>query len=245
MVFFIKQEESKYADIKYPYAIGLYLINSVQYFLIICLIQRVLVKFSISTASGHKGSTLAALFIGLSNVICSFCSSNIAYYLEKTKKVGNHDFVSVPININKLEMIIMFFVSILIYKFILWEKFFRVLSSNLMSPGAFSHECARILANGNSYASSNVRKLINIFGNKYGCHTCGWKSEDYVADHIPPNTVAKNNIIAGVQYLYPQCTVKLSKVLIENPILFIIEFSDDAIFISHHLLFLHPLYENI
>ncbi|KAF0989406.1 hypothetical protein HZS_879 [Henneguya salminicola] len=206
MLFFIKKEETKYVNIKYCNAVVLYFLNSIQYFCQICLIQRVLDKYSISTASGFKGSVLAAIFIGLSNVICGVCFTKFAYLLEKVNYVRNKDFISVPININNNELVVMFLVSILTYKFILWENFFRIVPSNLMSRGAFSHKCARIIVKKHTNASSNIRKSINNLGQKYGCHSCGCKKEYYIADHIPPNTVVKNNRIQTAQYLYPQCT---------------------------------------
>jgi len=63
-------------------------------------------------------------------------------------------------------------------------RFNAVLPSNLYKPGAFAH--LWIPARWEQYATHYERNLMQQFGFKHGCHSCGTRRGRFIADHQPP-----------------------------------------------------------
>lgn len=91
--------------------------------------------------------------------------------------------------------------SVLIFR-ALGGRFTSVLPSSLLRPGAFAREW--LPAKGPDYATQGQKNLIQAYGRKYGCHSCGkrWPSH-FVADHQPPSSTLKNSLTQ--QFFFPQC----------------------------------------
>ena len=79
-------------------------------------------------------------------------------------------------------------------------RFRAVLPSHLFRPGAFAVES--IPARNRSYAQTSERSFINLIGKKRGCHSCGKRVAEYIADHQPLN---KLSIPGTLQRFYPHC----------------------------------------
>ena len=79
-------------------------------------------------------------------------------------------------------------------------RFRSVLPSHLFRPGSFA--ASSLPARGTCYAQAHEKDAINLLGKQNGCHTCGRKSGDFVADHQPPNSLS---IPGQAQRFYPQC----------------------------------------
>lgn len=68
-------------------------------------------------------------------------------------------------------------------------RFFSILPSHLLYPGAFARESIPAFR-GIQGASSAERELIQTLGKKHGCHTCGRKRvTTFVSDHQPPSKI--------------------------------------------------------
>ena len=103
------------------------------------------------------------------------------------------------------------------YKF-LGGRFRSISPSSLTSPGSFA---ARSIPAGEKYATTSERQLIQQIGRKSGCHTCGVRKGLFIADHMPPKSVAakmneswlrRTGILGKVKYrFYPQCESCSSK----------------------------------
>jgi RHS repeat-associated protein len=72
-----------------------------------------------------------------------------------------------------------------------------------VGPGRFATSAGRLPANGAGYASDSIRKRIAAFFKLYGCHTCGTKIGQSIADHQPPNAFNLKGLFR--QWFYPQC----------------------------------------
>lgn len=63
----------------------------------------------------------------------------------------------------------------------------ELLPSDLRYPGAMARESLR--APGQAYANDTTRRELGILFKRYGCHTCGTRTGEFVGDHMPPNKV--------------------------------------------------------
>src|SRR5690606_33812238 len=91
---------------------------------------------------------------------------------------------------------------------ILRESLKDMLDDLLLNPGPYRKES--IPASG-EIVSKSEREIIQVLGNKYGCHSCGTKVSPggyWVGDHQRPTKLIKHDVLMGetVQDLYPQCT---------------------------------------
>lgn len=91
-------------------------------------------------------------------------------------------------------------ISICLYR-TLGGRFVSVLPSHLCSPGAFGRQW---IPAGSNYANVTEKKIIQVFGNKHGCHSCGKRRGvvNFAADHQPPSTI---NSGKEIQRFYPHC----------------------------------------
>jgi hypothetical protein len=79
-------------------------------------------------------------------------------------------------------------------------RFRSVLPSHLLRPGSFA--VSSLPARGKSYVRAQEKDVIGVLGKQNGCHTCGKRSGQFVADHQPPNHLS---IPGQLQRFYPQC----------------------------------------
>ena len=83
--------------------------------------------------------------------------------------------------------------------------------SHVSSVGAFGRRAGSLPASHN-YATTAQRDLLNGFGRRFGCHTCGVSRGPFIADHQPPLKLAKLRDgrwfrfgRTTAQRFYPQC----------------------------------------
>ena len=100
-------------------------------------------------------------------------------------------------------------------------KWRNLAPSNLFEVGSFGFKKGSIQTN--KYANSEMRKALQAFGEKFGCHSCGirrswtvsslWKNSPgknwtFHGDHQPPLKFASKSTLCR---LYPQCPSCSSK----------------------------------
>jgi len=93
-------------------------------------------------------------------------------------------------------------------------RFSSVLPSNLMKPGAFAVEGIPAIREMEP-ACRSEKNLIQFFGERHGCHTCGRQQRGvkFIADHQPPTKLFSKHqggkskgASLMFQWLYPHCT---------------------------------------
>lgn len=88
-------------------------------------------------------------------------------------------------------------------------KFKNVLPSNLLFPGAFANNGVPVGLL--QKANSSIRKKMLYIGRRYGCHSCGSRTQSlYIVDHQPPSMVVKQSMNTSgethlVQQVFPHC----------------------------------------
>lgn len=104
--------------------------------------------------------------------------------------------------------------GVLAYK-VLGGQLRNVMPSSVIKPGAHAH--SSIPARGVRYANDVESGLIKDLFKRYGCHHCGRRQGSAIADHMPPNMLAKETMAGNFftklvnvqpvvsQRLYPQC----------------------------------------
>ncbi|GJP43886.1 hypothetical protein CLOM_g3286 [Closterium sp. NIES-68] len=75
-------------------------------------------------------------------------------------------------------------VGLLAFK-VLGGRFCNLMPSDVQKRGAFAS--FSLPANGRRYASGNTRGLIKDLFHRFGCHHCGTRRGEFIADHIPTN----------------------------------------------------------
>ncbi|CAM6117484.1 unnamed protein product [Calypogeia fissa] len=74
-------------------------------------------------------------------------------------------------------------------------SFRNLMPSNVVNPGALAR--GSIPARGPKYANEVEHGLIQDLYRKHGCHHCGKRGGDSIADHMPPNVIAHGRGWAG------------------------------------------------
>jgi hypothetical protein len=67
----------------------------------------------------------------------------------------------------------------------------NMMPSNVIRPGAWAR--ASIPARGSKYANETEANLIKDLFKQYGCHHCGTRHGQSIADHMPPNAILKKS----------------------------------------------------
>ncbi|KAH9564675.1 hypothetical protein CY35_04G037600 [Sphagnum magellanicum] len=67
----------------------------------------------------------------------------------------------------------------------------NMMPSNVIHPGAWAR--ASIPARGSKYANETEANLIKDLFKQYGCHHCGTRHGQSIADHMPPNAILKQS----------------------------------------------------
>ena len=82
-------------------------------------------------------------------------------------------------------------------------RFTAVCPSHLLFTGA--HAVESIPARRHIHATPAEKRVVNAFGSRYGCHTCGTRSPtSFIADHQPPSKFAADAPKERVKFL-PHC----------------------------------------
>ncbi|KII65338.1 hypothetical protein RF11_02758 [Thelohanellus kitauei] len=204
-----RRPDPRYNILSIDDCLKVYAVSSSTYTIWMLSSQRVLEKLSISTGYGRKGSIIAAIIIGVGNVLSCLTFSQLSKIFSRPRYSSDSRHLYIPASYSYQDIIVMFVFGILLYRFILWENFMRILPSDLTSPGAFCRRDGRIKAPDNPIITSTIRRSIQKIGKKYGCHSCGRKASEFIVDHIPPTSLFRNGILGQrvTQYLYPQCAL--------------------------------------
>jgi hypothetical protein len=108
--------------------------------------------------------------------------------------------------------------GVVIYAGLGAARFWSLSPSSLAAKGAFAHRAGLIPA-GLEYATTAQRLMLQRFGKRFGCHTCGTRlAKLYVGDHVPPLSLANSRsrlarIVHGpVKFCFhPQCRTCCAK----------------------------------
>lgn len=158
-----------------------------------------------------------ASFYGFTTV---FVSSIVSHSVVESVKAWQK---KVPLSFSDDKKIVLCsFISLIQFLFVA-RKFKVVLPSNLLHPGAYAKKGIKLeFQQFLKPATQSHRNKIQIFGYKYGCHTCGKKyfklvnsikqffipsciKVEYIADHQPPKAIFSEKLRKSKGYLYPHC----------------------------------------
>lgn len=144
----------------------------------------------------------------------------------------NQYFDFIPNDLDVTHILRVIVVGLIAYKG-LGGRFWSVSPSSFTHLGSFARKRKSLPAT-DAYASKLERKVINEMGKKFGCHVCGDRmikkeglksGTKFVADHIPPRSVARQMNSRGYRRLtgrkvkqrfFPQCvhcSLKQSNIL--------------------------------
>ena len=134
---------------------------------------------------------------GIVSSVCgglSVCVAGSAVSLAVVKScslLNNEETSTKLLQFSTPELIASTISSVVVFR-ALGGRFYSVLPSHLMYPGAFAREWLPAIR-GVQGASAAERELIQTLGKKHGCHTCGRKRVSlFVCDHQPPSKIVNN-----------------------------------------------------
>lgn len=166
-------ESVKLSDYFNPNVISASLAGCVTFPTCLGLIQ----KYICAPLRMTSSTKILAPVVGSAAVLVSASTASLATTFSYAYLNGSE------ITFNKEDLCVSGVLGMAVFK-TLGGRFSAVLPSNLYKPGAFAHQW--IPARWEQYAAHYERHLIQQFGAKYGCHSCGTRQGRFIADHQPP-----------------------------------------------------------
>eukprot|EP00803_Ostreobium_quekettii_P009803 evm.model.scf_52.19 EVM.evm.TU.scf_52.19 scf_52:158468-162541(+) len=150
-------------------------------------------RWGVSCATPLLGTACGAIGVGAASVCAGCASLATQRYLEMSSRLRGDDLwmcvEGVAAAPRAIDVLIYLTVGLLLYK--RTSQFRNVMPSSLLCPGAYA---SKSIAAGPRYATENERKAIRALFNKHGCHHCGTKTAEVIADHQPPTATLEPNL---------------------------------------------------
>ncbi|BBM97858.1 hypothetical protein MPTK1_1g08910 [Marchantia polymorpha subsp. ruderalis] len=180
----------------------------------------------VSCATPVMASVVGFMALGTASAAAAQVSHSLRRFYGQGKMNGGNEYLA------KDTLLVNALFGIVAFK-VLGGSFHRLMPSNVNHPGAL--HSVSIPARGSKYANDIEQVLIQDMFKRHGCHHCGKRAGESIADHMPPNVIAHgrgwakavvasgeaNSFLARLrstipflpfspkvvhQRLYPQCT---------------------------------------
>ncbi|KAH9564680.1 hypothetical protein CY35_04G037600 [Sphagnum magellanicum] len=138
----------------------------------------------VSCATPLLGSMLGGLAVAAASVAAAQVSFTVRGMWEHNSKKQKQKFISTE----SVWFHAMF--GLIAFK-VLGGSCQNMMPSNVIHPGAWAR--ASIPARGSKYANETEANLIKDLFKQYGCHHCGTRHGQSIADHMPPNAILKQS----------------------------------------------------
>ena len=156
-----------------------------------------------------QGNKAVSLYGGLSvcaaGFVASLATAKSFSLIQTTYSSEESNFKQSTLSVTGVDVLVSTVSSALIFRAV-GGRFAAVLPSHLLRPGAFAIDWLPA-TRGAQYATAREKEVIQTFGKKYGCHSCGKRRvTNFICDHQPPTKCVQDETISSlVQRFYPQC----------------------------------------
>lgn len=190
--------------------VGSAVVGAVTFPAILAAAQTAIFKpLRLTYSQGNKATSLyGGLSVCAAGFVASLATAKTFSLIHTTFSLPENNSKQSTLSITGVDVLVSAVSSAVIFR-ALGGRFSAVLPSHLLRPGAFAKEWLPAIK-GPRYATDKEKEVIQTFGKRYGCHSCGKKrGTSFVCDHQPPTKCLlqneTNSNLSLLQRFYPQC----------------------------------------